>query len=166
MRTYLRVVAAGVGIVVVGAGPAVAARTSWAPSSSPMIVKNSSGSWLGKAYGTWGINSAVTDSYGTAYIWDSRPGGHGIKVVMRSQFNAGFCYSPEYTSCTASWFGSSKVDTQRWHDASWSPRRNLFQKLSSSGDYARAQFQVCQDEGTLNPDTCTSFTYRAKPVKY
>ncbi|APH00698.1 hypothetical protein SAMN06296429_103270 [Janibacter indicus] len=140
------------------------ARSPWATTKSPLIVREN-GPWQGKGVGSWGIDSQVTKSHGTARMFDYKANNNGIHVRMRSQFNSGYCYQPEYTSCTQKWFGSNEVQSPSWGWSRWSGTHYLSYKLSTGGDYARGLFKVCETQ-KWDPDDCTDWTYRAHPRKY
>ncbi|GAB1640189.1 hypothetical protein [Krasilnikovia sp. MM14-A1259] len=159
--TAILTVAAGAALASAAASPALAATkgtwVNWNSSSAPLTVKGYGST--AKGYGKWRVvdNSQGTRSYTSGYYWYANADNHKKYGAMVSQSNAGVCYAPQYTSCTAAYYNAgsaesthSNVTGGQWLDFSTAAAFN--------GNYARAAEQVCLDV-PFRSDPCSGYTY-------
>lgn len=145
-----------VGMVVLSGLPAEAKGVirHWGSSSRPVNVWRD-GNLQGSSYGDWRVadRTSGTRSIGRGHIKDVRPGGDSIYYHMITQYNAGICYQPEYTSCSSPWYDYTTVNSIHTNSNLW-----VFDEVTTgvhaNGDFARARFKSCVDR-RLQPDPCT-----------
>lgn len=154
----------GVAVLVVAgslalvAGPAYAANY-WAPGSSPLHVYQD-GALQGRAYGYHEIDytSNGTRSHGEVHLADQNPGGSGVFIEMQTWVNAGICFAPTYTSCTASYYQGETDQSARWTRGTWSDYGWTLATtgLPASADFARGRVKACEDHNN-SPDSCSGW---------
>lgn len=140
---------------------AEAASRSWNSSSAPLTLYANSRAQA-QAYGSWEIrtDSSGTRSRATAYLRDPMPtDGDPVYFRLYTQTNSGYCYQPDYTSCSASWYThASDNGGEYWASSSWSTGKVAWTGLSSSGDYARAKLHAVEEHDDL-PDMLSNPSY-------
>lgn len=148
------------GVLAVGASSVAQAKGEyhyWNSSGNPLSVTGYGST--AKAYGQWRIadGSGGTRSFHDSYTWYSNADNHKKYSAMETWVNAGICYSPDYTSCTASYYYFAYDETSHSNVTSW---EWLYADtgVSGSADYARDAAYVCLDI-PLQPDPCSGPTY-------
>lgn len=131
----------------------------WAPGSSPLHVYQD-GALQGRAYGYHEIDYTAngTRSHGEVHLADQNPGGSGVYIEMQTWVNAGVCFAPTYTSCTASYYQGPSDQSDRWYLGTWSPygERLATTSVPASADFARGRVKACEDQAN-SPDDCSGW---------
>ena len=124
-------------------------------------------SW-GTIYAYDDSNRLVASGYGTVFkstfsgdqlavrptYTDRRDNSHAAYTQAKWYFNGTYCYSSGEGSvgCGSGWYSAGKSESSR---TTGTKTVNLYKPLKGTADSARAGIQVCEDQGTLNPDECT-----------
>lgn len=104
------------------AAPAVAyTQSDWAPSGTPLVAKEDKKE-VAKAYGHWTlkVTSNGLRSHGHSKLYDVQNDGNGVYSDMKTQSNAGNCFSSEYITCTQAWYDWKHDETDRHYGQKWS----------------------------------------------
>lgn len=124
----------------------------WNSYNTPLTVSDD-GQEKGQGYGTWKIGTTVngTRSQSWGYLRDRHDNGHKVYFELKTYVNAGLCYSPEYTSCTAQWYYHAKqfsdFNKETWSGSSWSPEFYASTDVSAAASNARGRFTVAESNG-------------------
>ncbi len=140
----------------------------WNSKSVPLTVY-ASGSAQAMGYGDWTIATTTkgTQSRAGGYLKDPHPtDGDPVYFRLNTMTNSGYCYQPQYTSCTVSWYDyAHDGGGEYWSSSSWSTTKYIaYTGVSSSGSYARAAMQVAEEHNNL-PDIFSGKSY-TNGIKY
>lgn len=148
--------------------PAFAAARHWNSRANPLIASDG-GHDKAAGYGTWtiGVTKNGTRSQAYGYLKDLESNGKNVYFELFTQSNAGYCVQPQYTSCSADWYGYesqfSGFDKETWNHDYWNDTAFYAStSVNPSGDFARGRMQV--SESNWGPDTHSGSTYtKGKP---
>lgn len=150
--------------LVLGVSAPASLAVNWAKSSEPLKVSGYGSTGYG--YGTWTVSSGSdgTRSRLTANLKYSNGDNHKVYGRISTWTNAGICISPEYTSCTATYYPYASNDTAHVNEAGKWVAKTATTSVNPAADYARGQVFVRLDI-PLRPDPTSEQTL-TKGVKY
>lgn len=144
------VVAAATALVAL-AGPAVAQGPlrDWGYRQHNLVLSGE-----GRGHGQWRIEgtSSGTKSHVSALIQDLNVGGDRIYVHLTTQSTSGYCFVPNYTSCTQDFSDGPTANTGR-SNAGYFVRVDAYGPIDQNAKFMRAKIQVCRDR-RFWPDPC------------
>lgn len=155
-------IAASMLAITVISSPAYAVVRNWNSKLVPLQAKDGS-TKKASGYGTWkiGTTSSGTRSQAYGYLRDDDSNGYNVYWELFTYVNAGSCFQPDYTSCTAHYYyydqQFSNFNKETWNHNYWSGQFYGSTSVASDGDFARAQMQV--SESNSGPDTHSGYTY-------
>ncbi len=149
-RRLTRAVAAGVlavGAVGLTAGSAQALGEFkyWNSATSPLTVTGYGST--GRAYGGWRLYTGTdgTRAYTDANMKVNNAANHRVYVQSQTWLNAGLCVSPQYTSCSSSYYYHATATSNRISSSSWTWHYGFSTGLDGSADFARAAIRARLD---------------------
>lgn len=124
-----------------GAVPGALAASVWSSQTSVQAYDMSAYTyaefWVGSSpYGT--------KAHYNAYLRNSTGAGYRIYDTLATWTNAGTCFAPNYTSCTAQYYWYAQVDTAHISSTSWYKDYRTT-SVNPAADYARGRIEVSID---------------------
>ncbi len=141
-----------------GAAYALGEVRAWNSPSAPLMVSGYGSAGYG--YGTW---KASTGSDGTrsrlsANLRIRNTDNHMVFAKLTTQTNAGYCFQPEYTSCSASYFTYASSTTGRYAGSTYKSF-GASTGVNASGNYVRGLVNVQLDiPWRDDPSSGTTYT--------
>lgn len=117
---------------------------SWNSSSQPLTVTGYGST--GEGYGTWFISTGSdgTRYRATSYMRINNADDHEVYSHIRNWTSAGFCYAPEFLSCTVDYSVYNSMQSGR-HDYSFYVGRSSSAPLHGAAEYHRAEVKMRLD---------------------
>jgi hypothetical protein len=131
------------------AGPA------WGIAYGTLTAYDDQGRRVATDYGSVYKSTSNGDRLAVNYHTDDRlDNRHASVTKVYWSFNGSYCYPSGQgaVGCGSGWYGAGSAEGPRTNTAR---SGHLFKQLSSTADSARASVEVCEDQGTFNPDECS-----------